>query len=484
VWGTAEARRGPQKHDRYGKVLSVYVFIAAHPRCMRQHAKHEIPVDERAGYLELLQINPNYRRLWIGSVISFLGDWFNLVALYTLVSMLTGSPLAIGAIFIAKMLPWALSAPLAGLIVDRFNRRRLMIGADVARGVIVIGFLFISDAAHVPLLYVLIALEMVVGSVYQPAKSSSIPNITKPRELLTANALSSATWSTMLAVGAALGGFTVEFLGVQAVFIIDSVTYFIAAWFIYRTHIPQQTEPSKGGPIVQTAAREIWDGWQHLRRKPRIGRIALAKASWAAAGGGLVYMLTLLGEQVSPGAIAAGMGVLFMARGIGTGIGPVIARAVFTNERRWPTVLGAAIAISGVFYASVGLVPWDLGGWSLALLIGLVVAAHASSGSNWVLATVLLQKRTEDRYRGRVFATEWLLVMIADTLSILMASLLLELEVLSLSVMFVIFALAQVAFGVAWLLFIVPRERRAEERLSQTDGQSDVSNVAVEAPDG
>jgi len=101
-----------------------------------------------------------------------------------------------------------------------------------------------------------------------------------------------------------------------------------------------------------------------------------------------------------------------------------------------------------------------------------------------VLATVLLQKRTEDRYRGRVFATEWLLVMIADTLSILMASLLLELEVLSLSVMFVIFALAQVAFGVAWLLFIVPRERRAEERLSQTDGQSDVSNVAVEAPDG
>ena len=429
---------------------------------MRQHTKHDIPVEERAGYVELVRSNANFRRLWAGSLISYLGDWFNLIALYTLVTMLTGSPLAIGAIFIAKMLPWALSAPLAGLIVDRFNRRRLMIGADVARGIIVLGFLFITEAAHVPLLYVLIALEMIVGSVYQPAKSSSVPNITEPRELLTANALSSATWSTMLAMGAALGGFAVELWGIQTVFIIDSVTYFIAAWFIYRTRIPQKTEVSKSGPIIQTAVREIWDGWQHLRRHPRVGRISMAKATWAAAGGGLVYMLTLLGEQVSPGAIAAGMGLLFMARGIGTGIGPVVARAVFTDERHWPTVLGGAIAVSGVFYMSVGMVPWDLGPWTVAILIGLVVAAHASSGANWVLATVLLQKRTEDRYRGRVFATEWLLVMIADTLSILLASLLLELEILTLSSAFVAFALLQVAFGVAWLLVIAPKERQAD----------------------
>ena len=447
---------------------------------MRHASKHDVPVEERAGYLELLRENGNYRRLWMGSVVSFLGDWFNLIALYTLVSVLTGSPLAIGAIFIAKMLPWALSAPLAGLIVDRFNRRRLMIGADVARGFIVLGFLFIDDASHIPLLYALIALEMIVGSIYQPAKSSSIPNITKPRELLTANALSSATWSTMLALGAALGGFAVEFLGVRAVFIIDSITYFIAAWFIYRTRIPQQTDTSEGGNIVQTAAREIWDGWQHLRRKPRIGRIALAKASWAAAGGGLVYMLTLLGEQVSPGAIAAGMGLLFMARGIGTGIGPVVARAVFTNERHWPTVLGAAIAVSGVFYVAVGLAPWDLGIWSVVLLVGLVILAHSSSGANWVLATVLLQKRTEDRYRGRVFATEWLLVMIADTLSILLASLLLELGAFDLATTFVVFALAQVAFGVLWLLIIVPKERQADDVEQEGDG---VETFAEEAPE-
>ncbi|MGM0706085.1 MAG: MFS transporter, partial [Bacteroidota bacterium] len=105
--------------------------------------KHDTDVEDRAGYLELLRTNADYRRLWLGSSLSLLGDWFNLIALYTLVSTLTGSPLAIGVIFLAKMLPWALAAPVAGLIVDRYNRRRLMIGADLIRSVIVLGFLLI-----------------------------------------------------------------------------------------------------------------------------------------------------------------------------------------------------------------------------------------------------------------------------------------------------------------------------------------------------
>ena len=430
--------------------------------------KHDIEVEDRAGYLELLRTNSDYRRLWFGSSLSLLGDWFNLIALYTLVSTLTGSPLAIGVIFIAKMLPWALAAPVAGLIVDRYNRRRLMIGADLTRAVIVLGFLFVQEAAHVPLIYVLIAAQVVVGSVYVPAKSASIPNITAPRELLTANALSSATWSTMLAVGAALGGFVVEWAGVEAVFIIDSITYLWSAWFIYRTTIPQNTEKDTD-PLIRTAAYKIWDGWTHMRAHPRVARIATAKATWAVAGGALVYMLTLIGEQVSPGAIAAGIGVLFMARGIGTGIGPIIARGVFTDQSTWPLVLGSCIAVSGVAYAAVGWVPWAPEGVVLATVIALVVAAHASSGANWVLATVLLQKRTEDAYRGRVFATEWLLVMIAETLSIALASLLLEIGWLDLRGAVLVFAGLQVLSGLVWLLVVAPRERRDDASEQRTD---------------
>lgn len=418
---------------------------------------HDTDVEEQAGYWALIGGNHSFRRLWIGTVISLLGDWFNTIALYVLVTDLTGSPLALGAVFLTKMLPWALSAPLAGVIVDRYNRRRLMIGMDLVRAVLVLGFLWIDQPAEVPWLYTLLAAQVVAGAVFAPAKSASVPNITTPAELLTANALMSATWSTMLAVGAALGGLAVEVVGLHAVFWIDSATYLVSAAFIFATTIPQDTTPSEAG-LLRSAVREIADGWVHIRERPRIGRIAFAKAAWAVAGGGLVYMLALLGDRIAPAAIGVGIGVLFMARGIGTGIGPLLTRRFFQDRQQWPTVIGGAIAFCGACYAVVGLLPWTPTAAGIALLCVFVVAGHAASAGNWVLSTVMLQKRTADRYRGRVFSTEWLLVMSAESLSILGASVVLELGWLDLAGAIQAFAGLQVLSGLVWLWVIVPRE--------------------------
>jgi MFS family permease len=428
-----------------------------------QATQHDVDVQDEAGYWELVRGNVNFRRLWTGNLISLLGDWFNTIAIYTLIVELTGSPLALGAVFITKMLPWAVAAPLAGVIVDRYNRRRLMIGTDIARAVVVLGFLLIDTPSEVPWLYVLLTAQVVIGAIFQPAKSASLPNITTPRELLTANALMSATWSTMLAVGAALGGLATEAFGTTAVFWIDSATYIVSAVFIYGTTIPQDTKPSEQG-LLRSAAREITEGWQHLRAHPRIGRIALAKATWAVGGGALVYTLALVGDQIAPGALAAGIGVLFMARGIGTGVGPIVMRAVFTDRDRWPTVLGGAIIFCGLCYGAISYVPWDSTATIVALTCALVVAGHAASGGNWVLSTVMLQKRTEDRYRGRVFSTDWLFVMAIESASILLASTLLEMGWLDLAGCIRLFAGLQVVSGILWWLLIVPRERRDDER--------------------
>ncbi len=421
------------------------------------HTAHDVEVDEQSGYWALVTGNKDFRRLWIGTLISLLGDWFNTIALYVLVTELTGSPLALGAVFITKMLPWALSAPLAGVLVDRYNRRWLMIGMDGLRAVVVLGFLLIEQPADVPWLYVLLTTQVVAGAVFTPAKSAALPNITTPSELLTANALLSATWSTMLAVGAALGGFAVEALGTGAVFWIDSGTYVVSALFIFGTTIPQDTEPTDTS-LLRSAAHEVIDGWQHLRAHPRIGRFAFAKATWALGGGALVYMLALLGDRVAPTALAAGIGVLFMARGIGTGVGPVIVRALFTNRQWWPVVMGGAIAGCGLCYVGVGLVSWGSELAIIALICGLVVVGHAASAGNWVLSTVILQKRTEDRYRGRVFSTDWLLVMTAESFSILAGSAVLEAGWLGLNEAVLAFAALQVACGLAWLSIVVPRE--------------------------
>jgi MFS family permease len=406
------------------------------------------------GYVALVRGNPNYRRLWLGSVVSLLGDWFNTIALYALVLQLSGSAVAIGAVFITKMLPWALVSPIAGLIVDRYDRRRLMIGADLVRAVIVLGFILIDEPGEVPLIYVLTAAQVVVGSVFPPAQSASIPNITTGQELLTANALSAATWSTILAVGAALGGLATEWLGLRTVFVLDSLSYLWSAWFIARTVIPQSTERPSGRVSVGAAAREVLDGWRFMRSRPEVGRMAFAKAAWAAAGGALVYMLTLIGEAIAPTSAAFAIGLLFSARGLGTGIGPIVVRMTARDRGLWPAIIGACIGVTGVSYFLVGLV-----GFTYAV-VTFVVIAHATSGANWVLSTVLLQERTEDRWRGRVFATEWLLLMATEAASILAASLLLDTGVLGLREAILLFAGLETLAGVLWVAFVVPRERR------------------------
>ncbi|HEX2252708.1 MAG TPA: MFS transporter [Thermoanaerobaculia bacterium] len=416
------------------------------------------PAGAPAGYRELLFGNTAFRRLWAAEIVSLLGDWFNTIALYTLVDRLTGSPMALGAVFIVKLLPMGLASPVAGLIVDRWNRRRVMIASDLLRAVLVLGLLLVDEPGDVWLVYVVTALQMVVGSVFEPARAASLPNITSARELVTANALSAATWSAMLALGAALGGVATEWLGEQTVFVVDSATYLVSAWFLMRIAIPQETDPPEAGPtrlgpVLRRAGRNILDGWSYLRRNRPAGRVALAKSLWSLGGGGLVYMLVLLGERLEPAAQATAIGVLFAVRGLGTGVGPIVGRRLFVDARAWVAVMGWMVIVSGAAYCLLAALPW---GWWVVLP---VLVAHAGSGANWVFATVLLQRRAEDRFRGRAFATEWLLITAADAVSILAASTLLEAGWLTLRTGFLVFATVQVACGAAWLLAIVPQER-------------------------
>ncbi len=415
-------------------------------------AAHPKPGSDRSGYFELIRGNPTLRRIWIADVASLFGDWFNMVALYALVEKLTGSPLALGWVFITKLLAFSLASPFAGLIADRLNRRRLMIACDLARALLVLGFLLIDDASDVPLLYALAAAQMMLGAAFIPARSASIPNVTSPRELLTANALMAATWSTLLAVGAAAGGFAADWLGLRAVFVIDSLSYCVSAAFLIRTVIPQSTDrPS--GPLIRTAARGILSGWRYVLGHPHVARALLIKPAWTVAGSALVYMLALLGTTLMPGAPSIGIGLLYAARGLGTGIGPIAARAFVPSRRAWPLMFGLGICCSAVFYFSVGGLAWTL--WILLP----VFLAHVPSGINWTFSTVLLQERTPDPVRGRVFATEWLLLTFLDAGAILIASLLLESGTLTLRSAIQIFAGVQLLCGVLWLLLAVPRER-------------------------
>ena len=140
------------------------------------------------------------------------------------------------------------------------------------------------------------------------------------------------------------------------------------------------------GPIFKTAIRNIKAGFTRLFDEPRLKRIVFAKTTWNLAGGGLAAVfLVIAGSRMSPGEMAAGIGLFFMARGIGTGIGPIVARKFLTNKSRWPSLIGILVSVSGFFYLIIGLTIFD----NLYLTITLIILAHAASGANWVLSTIL-----------------------------------------------------------------------------------------------
>jgi predicted MFS family arabinose efflux permease len=316
---------------------------------------------------------------------------------------------------IVQFLPMAVVGPLAGVVVDRVNRRRLMIAADMLRGVLVLGLLLVQGEQHVWLVYLLMGAPVTATAFFEPARTAVIPSVTTREQLLTANALSSATWSAMLAIGAGVGGIVTAAFGRDTAFIVNAVSFFASAVFIARTRFaaepPAVTRPAGLGSI--TGFSDLAEGFRYVLSDRRVAALILVKAGWGLAGGVLLLM-TVFGERVFPvgGNAAAGLGILHAARGVGAGIGPILARA-WLGQR--PEQMRRAIAPSyllvAVFYLALGWAP-DIGWASVAVLL-----SHAAGSVLWVFSTVLLQLSVPDRFRGRVFATELALVMTVSALS-------------------------------------------------------------------
>jgi MFS family permease len=192
----------------------------------------------------VLKNNPEFRKLWLSQVVSSAGDWFNRMAILALIGSLGGPDIGtgLGALFALefalRLLPSALFSPLAGALADRLSRRSVMLLTDILRAGIVLGFLFVDEAHELPLLYGLLFAQMSVSIFFDAARSASVPNTIAPEDLHIAYTLSAATWSVMLAVGAGVGGLLLTVVGLEGVFLIDSVTYLVSAVFVIRLRLP------------------------------------------------------------------------------------------------------------------------------------------------------------------------------------------------------------------------------------------------------
>ena len=363
------------------------------------------------GYVELLRRNHGFRNLWLGQVVSQTGDWFDTIAVYTIVLNLTGSGRAVGLVLVARFLPIFIIGPLSGVIADRFSRRMIMIISDVLRAVVVLGFLFVRRPDQLWLVYALTVLQLAFSAFFEPARTAAVPSIVAERDLVAANTISSVTWSAMLTLGAAIGGVVTGWFGTDAAFILDSLTFLASAALVAGVHFPERPARAESKLTVGRALgwTDTLDGVRYVLKRPRVLALLMVKPAWGL-GGGILALLAVFGEKIFPvgGRAAIGIGVLYAARGIGTAIGPVATRR-FAGETRqsMQTAIGAAFLIGGIFYIAFG------GATNFVLALIVLLIAHMGGSILWVFSTVLLQHTVEDNFRGRIFAAEMALLTLA-----------------------------------------------------------------------
>lgn len=385
-------------------------------------------------YRQLLIENADFRRLWIGQVVSEIGDWLNNIAVLALAIELAGAGRegrAISIYAIARHLPLFLFGPVAGVVGDRRDRRRVMIEADIARAFLALGFLVANIFAALPVIYFVGASLFAVSAFFNAAKRASIPNIVRSADqLLTANSLSTSTTAATIAVGSALGGVVATFVGRNTVFILNAATFLISAGMIRRIrgrtsamsrrgeaempHVIEELDfaasprPRVSASPLRGALVDFREGLRYVRRVRVLSAIFIVAAGWGLGNGVARALYSIFGARLGMAAAAGfiarptdfGISVLFVAMGLGGVMGaPVARRFNSAAGARLGSRMGRSMILDGCGLTLFSLMPAL---WSASLVL---IAREVNFAIWWTAQQTIIMTRTEDRYSGRVFAS-------------------------------------------------------------------------------
>jgi MFS family permease len=351
--------------------------------------------------LALLRQNRNYRNLWLGQVVSEAGDYFNNVAVLALVMEKSGSGMVVSGVMLARAIPAVLAGPAAGVLLDRLDRRRIMIASDLVRAVVALGFLLTIHQPRPWLLYILSALLMFASPFFTSGRAAILPTITKPDELHSANSLTQTTQWVTLTIGTLLAGYTAARFGYALAFLVNAASFAFSASAIWTLSIPGgfRAQRSSGHAAVRPW-HEYREGLSYMRAVPLLMGIGMISAGWAMGGGAAQVLFALFGEQVFHRG-AAGIGAIWGFAGIGLMIGGAIGhiagrRTTFAGYKRTVTISYLLHGFTYILFSQAQ---------SFAAALVCMMFSRVGMAVTSVLNNSQLLLHTPDRFRGRIFAT-------------------------------------------------------------------------------
>jgi predicted MFS family arabinose efflux permease len=363
-------------------------------------------------YIQLLRSNNSFRRLWLGQVISELGNWFNFIAALGLVRVVSNAdPEVTTILLVVRLLPFTMFAPFAGAFVDRWSRRKVMIISDVVRVLVALAMLFVQRPEDLWIAYVCTVLLSFFGAFFEAAKNASVPNITGDRDLLAGNALMFSSRFLLMAFGAALGGWTAATVGYKAAFVVNAISFAASAYSVWL--IPE-SETKSARPAVETPTEkratywsDIREGWSYILRHGPVAAILAINILWATGGGSVNLISDRLGGVVFAGDHGmsgdAAVAILYFTAGVGLFLGMMIARRLGAClESAGGTIgfIGWALIIQGIIFAFIGVVP------TLWLACLLLLVSRILLAAEFAIQETLLMRLVPDNLRGRVGTTD------------------------------------------------------------------------------
>lgn len=347
----------------------------------------------------------NFALLWFGGLISMTGDWMLHIMLPIYVYQLSGSAMATSVTVMARLLPRLLLGSIAGVFVDRWDRKRTMIISNLLLAITLLPLLLVQSVEWLWLIYLVSFVQSSISQFFGPAENALLPRIVGKENLVTANSLNSLNNNLARVIGPSLGGLMVIFFDLWGIVLVDAVTFIFSGGLVALVTASGKVEPRSGdtsGQVVPSGTAmwyEWWEGLKLVWREPVV-TVLFVMIILTSIGEGIFSVIFVVWVDQVFGGGALELGWFMTAQGVGGILGGFIIG--WLGRKLAPArLLGLGSVGIGVLDFVLFNYPLFFSGLWLGLSVIFLVGVPAVSfGAGW---NTLLQRAVPDAYRGRVF---------------------------------------------------------------------------------